>query len=152
MRKTTNRSSSSSWLSCIVVAASLSCAQANPPTYFSRDDLLDPKTCNQCHVDHYADWSASMHAYASDDPVFLAMNKRGQRETNGQLGNFCVNCHAPMFVRQNPGKNMGQALADGQTVPDELKGVTCYFCHSIESVDPAHNNGLVNLASDLVMR
>ena len=31
-------------------------------------------------------WSGSMHAYAADDPVFVAMNKRGQRETNGELG------------------------------------------------------------------
>ena len=33
---------------------------------------------------------------AMDDPVFIAMNKKGQRETNGALGTFCVNCHAPM--------------------------------------------------------
>ena len=39
-----------------------------------------------------------MHAYAADDPVFVAMNKRGQRETNGELGTFCVKCHAPMAV------------------------------------------------------
>ena len=31
--------------------------------------------------------------------VFLAMNERGQRETGGQLGPFCVNCHAPLAVR-----------------------------------------------------
>src|SRR5882672_6036088 len=122
------------------------------PRDASLPEMLTSRFCGNCHTDHYDDWSGSMHAYAADDPVFLAMNKRGQRETNGQLGNFCVNCHAPMFVRQNPGKNMGQALADGQAVPEELKGVTCYFCHSIESVNPAHNNGLVNLASDLVMR
>src|ERR1700722_4387364 len=144
MRKTTNRSSSSSWLSCIVVAASLSCAQANPPTYFSRDDLLDPKTCNQCHVDHYADWSASMHAYASDDPVFVAMNQRGQRETNGQLGNFCVKCHAPMAVNEG-------ATTDGtnlDSIPQSLHGVTCFYCHTVESVNGTHNDPLA-LASDI---
>ena len=26
------------------------------------------------------------------------MNKRGQRETNGALGTFCLKCHAPMAV------------------------------------------------------
>ena len=40
-----------------------------------------------------------MHAYASDDPVFQAMNKRAQRETNGALGDFCVrNRLAPNLV------------------------------------------------------
>ena len=80
--------------------AGCSHSSAPPPTYLTRDALLDPQTCEQCHVDHYADWSGSMHAYASDDPVFRAMNERGQRETNGQLGDFCVKCHAPMALRR----------------------------------------------------
>ena len=71
-------------------------------TYDSLDQMLDPETCNQCHQTHYSDWSGSMHAYASDDPVFIAMNARAQRETNGAVGSFCVNCHAPMAVRVSP--------------------------------------------------
>ena len=43
-----------------------------------------------------------MHAYAAEDPVFLAMNARGQRETKGALGDFCVKCHAPMAVQPAP--------------------------------------------------
>src|SRR3974377_1954713 len=83
--------------------------------------MLDSTKCLACHKEHYADWSQSMHAYASDDPVFLAMNKSGQRETNGQLGNFCVNCHAPMAVRQSPGQNVGAQLAAGQSLDPALK-------------------------------
>ena len=74
-------------------AVSCSSTKTAPPTYFTRDALLDPQTCKQCHANHYADWSASMHAYASDDPVFRAMNQRGQRETHGQLGNFLSLIH-----------------------------------------------------------
>jgi hypothetical protein len=88
-----------------------------------------------------------MHAYAADDPVFRAMNKRGQRETNGQLGDFCVKCHAPMAVKEGAtkdGLNLDQ-------VPAKLKGVTCFFCHSIESVTGDHNAAL-GLSDDLVMR
>ena len=44
-------------------------------------DLEDPATCGSCHAQHYAEWSGSMHAYASDDPVFVAMNNRGERDT-----------------------------------------------------------------------
>ena len=44
----------------------------------SRAELMDPTTCKQCHEDHYREWSGSMHAYASKDLVFIALNRRGQ--------------------------------------------------------------------------
>jgi hypothetical protein len=115
--------------------------------YLSRDALLDPETCKSCHHAHYADWSRSMHAYAADDPVFVAMNQRGQRETNGRLGAFCVNCHAPMAVRD-------QQTTDGlnlASLPQKYRGVTCFFCHSISAVEGTHNAALT-LSSDLAMR
>src|SRR3954465_428275 len=64
------------------------------PARLSLEKLMDPETCKGCHPKHYEEWSGSMHAYAAVDPVFNAMNKRGQRETSGQLGKFCVQCHA----------------------------------------------------------
>jgi hypothetical protein len=122
-------------------------AEATPDA--SRDDLLDPSACGNCHKQHYQDWSGSMHAQASDDPVFVAMNQRGQRETDGGLGSFCVNRHAPMAVRDGKtrdGLNLG-------SLDKKYKGVTCFFCHSIDSVDPAHPyNANVNLATNLTMR
>ncbi len=113
----------------------------------TRDELMDPASCKTCHPVQFKEWSGSMHAYAADDPVFLAMNKRGQRETNGELGDFCVNCHAPMAVRTGATTD-GSNLAD---LPQSLKGVTCFFCHSVASVEGDHNNPLV-LADDGVMR
>jgi hypothetical protein len=108
--------------------------------------LQDPTTCNECHAEHYTQWSSSMHAYATDDPVFRAMNARGQRETNGTLGTFCVQCHAPMAT--------ALGLTDGtnlDAIPDYAKGVTCYFCHNVDKVTDTHNNPIV-LANDDVMR
>ena len=92
----------------------------------TREQLMNPETCKGCHPRHYREWSSSMHAYAAQDPVFLAMNQRGQRETDGELGDFCVNCHAPMAVREGLTTD-GLNLAD---VPEQLQGVTCYFCHN----------------------
>jgi hypothetical protein len=112
-----------------------------------RAQLLDPTTCGNCHTEHYADWVNSMHALASDDPVFLAMNARGQRETDGGLGTFCVKCHAPMAVRDGMTTD-GLNLA---SLPKPYHGVTCFFCHSIASVDGSSNSDVV-LADDLVMR
>lgn len=88
-----------------------------------------------------------MHAYASLDPIFLAMNERGQQETGGELGGFCVGCHAPMAVKEGAttdGRNMAE-------VPNALQGITCYFCHQVVDVAGTHNNPLV-LANDTTMR
>src|SRR5262249_55667740 len=116
------------------ILAAIGCSGSDQ-TELTRDQLLDPQSCAGSHQEQFNDWAGSMHAYASTDPVFRAMNKRGQRETNGALGKFCVNCHAPMAVREG-------ATTDGlnlDQVPDKLKGVTCYFCHSMESITGTHD-------------
>lgn len=113
----------------------------------TREELLDPETCESCHPQHYREWKSSMHAYAADDPVFLAMNRRGQEETGGELGDFCVGCHAPMAVREGlttDGLNLDE-------IEQKYKGVTCYFCHTVEDVTGDHNNPLL-LASDDILR
>jgi hypothetical protein len=110
-------------------------------------ELMDPTACKDCHPRHYAEWSGSMHAYSAEDPVFLAMNARGQRETGGALGDFCVRCHAPMAVRTGATRD-GLNLA---SLPAPLRGVTCYFCHQVSAIEDSHNNPLV-LASDETMR
>lgn len=123
------------------------CSGENSEPVMSREELLKPETCKKCHEKHYEQWAGSMHAYAAQDPIFLAMNARGQRETGGKLGKFCVNCHAPLAVSEG-------ALTDFTKVEDApkyLKGVTCYFCHNVESVEGTHNNPLV-LANDETMR
>jgi hypothetical protein len=56
----------------------------------SPSEILDPKSCQSCHPEHYAEWRASVHAYASEDPVFRALNHLGQLETDGEFGDFCV--------------------------------------------------------------
>ena len=94
----------------------------------------------------------SMHAYAADDPVFVAMNKRGQRETNGALGTFCVQCHAPMAVAlgtitDDNAKDFD--LADAAASRRAASPATSATTSSRSSDD--HNNGLV-LAIDQTMR
>src|SRR5258705_1322543 len=106
-----------------VILAAVGCSSSDQ-TELTREQLLDPQSCAGCHKDQFDDWAGSMHAYASNDPVFLAMNKRGQRETNGALGKFFVNCHAPMAVRDcatTDGLNSDQD-------PTNLKAGTDDYC------------------------
>jgi hypothetical protein len=148
------------WLCCGLFSFLASCSDENPgtplmdagrdlpkPTY-TIEQLKDPDTCNGCHKRHYQEWSGSMHAYAAEDPLFLAMNERGQREAG--IGNFCVQCHAPMAVAAVPeGTVVDSAML--KALPKSQRGVTCYFCHSIDAVGGTHNNPL-HLANDGVMR
>lgn len=90
-----------------------------------------------------------MHAYASDDPVFVAMNNRGERDTSGLLGTSCLQCHAPMAIALGlvtDGTNF-----DPTQLPAAAHGVTCYFCHDVEKVVGDHDNGL-HVAFDDTMR
>jgi hypothetical protein len=149
------------WVVCGWVVFFASCSDDGPGTpplveagrdvptpKYTLEQLRDPETCNACHERHYRDWVGSMHAYASDDPLFLAMNERGQREA--KIGNFCVNCHAPMAVASVPeGTIVDTAML--KQLPKPQRGVTCYFCHSIDDVKGTHNNPL-HLANDGVMR
>jgi hypothetical protein len=120
--------------------------RAAAPT-LTGDALLDPNSCLPCHADAFREWSGSMHAYAADDPVFVAMNKRMQRETNGAAGTLCVGCHAPLAARLGKTKD-GLNLAE---LPASMRGVTCYFCHSVDAVEGTHNNPL-HVAADGAMR
>lgn len=129
----------------LLIAACTADEPGPPP--LTADELIDPEACRSCHPTHVRQWEGSMHAYAAEDPVFLAMNRRGQEETDGALGDFCVNCHAPLAVRQGLTTD-GLNLAD---VPAHLRGVTCFFCHSVDAVEGEHNNPL-RLATDGVLR
>src|SRR5688572_10024849 len=84
----------------VALLLSLGCSEGTAERrYPAAEELYDSQRCAGCHPSHYDEWSASMHAYAARDPVFIAMNQRGQEETGGALGSLCVNCHAPMAVR-----------------------------------------------------
>jgi hypothetical protein len=133
----------SSWAALLGAAWLLSggCGEGGTPA-LTQSELMDPQACKACHPQQFADWEGSMHAYAAEDPVFVAMNQRGQR-LSSTLGTFCVKCHAPVAVAlglTTDGLNLKE-------LPAQTRGVTCYFCHAAEAVDGTHNNPL-RLATD----
>lgn len=123
------------WIGGVVVLAG--CTTPREETeLLDHDARLDPSSCASCHPAQYREWSGSMHAYAAEDPVFRAMNAYGQRVTDGALGDFCVQCHAPVALAEGATTN-GNNL---DTVAPHLRGVTCTACHQIDAVDDDHNN------------
>ena len=122
-------------------------APATPSRALTPEQLRDPESCKGCHPVHYREWSSSMHAYSARDPVFIAMNQRGQRETHGKLGDLCIKCHAPMAVVDKLSKD-GLNL---DRLPDRQRGVSCYFCHNATGIEGDHN-AMLTLGKDRTMR
>ena len=40
-------------------------------TEISVSDFESAKNCQDCHFNHYQEWSKSMHAYSMQDPIFF---------------------------------------------------------------------------------
>jgi hypothetical protein len=134
-------------LCALGLLALFGCTREPDSPGYDLEALRNPETCAECHPIHYREWLGSMHAYAAEDPVFRAMNAKAQRETDGAIGDFCVNCHAPVAVQlelTQDGLNLDE-------LPREVQGVTCWFCHQVEAIEGTHNNPLT-LAVDAVMR
>lgn len=138
--------SSARMLPALLLLAS-ACKADPAPQDYDLEALRDPETCEECHPIHHREWLGSMHAYAAEDPVFRAMNAKAQRETDGEIGDFCVSCHAPVAVElglTQDGLNLDE-------LPREVQGVTCWYCHQVEAIEGTHNNPL-RIAMDAVMR
>ncbi len=95
--------------------------------------------CAECHAQHVKEWEMGPHAYATADPVFHAMNRLGQKQSNGKLGQFCVQCHSPVALATNAAPvyqdEEGIYRQDTEDL-DRLSqtGVSCDICHSITDV------------------
>jgi len=96
--------------------------------------------CASCHSQYVLEWSQSPHAYAWIDPVFHAMVDLGQAQSQGKLGQFCVQCHTPVGMAtgqtevsfSEKGQRYRQNIADVDDLAQQ--GVSCDVCHSITEV------------------
>ncbi len=113
----------------------------------SEATLRDPQSCARCHPDHVRQWSGSMHAYSSRSPVFRAMLQKGQRETGGAVGALCLGCHAPLAVEAG----IGLDAASLDAADPSLIGITCWYCHTVTSIDGDHN-AMLGRTSDGALR
>ncbi len=105
-------------------------------TTFKVEDFSSATECQDCHPNHYEEWSASMHAYSVTDPVWfkLQQNEQVTHEAQGIiLGDFCIQCHSPIAALTN-------AITDHKNLTPEVisalppqiqEGVTCDVCHTL---------------------
>lgn len=106
--------------------------------------LQTPEQCGECHQEHYRDWQGSMHAYATRDPIFVAMLNKGVKDTEGKLDQFCIQCHAPVASKfgMTPVEQGEDGVHRMKFDPDEPlvgHGVVCTTCHTMETAEATLN-------------
>ncbi len=102
----------------------------NDTTKFSLTDFKSAEDCKSCHPQYYDEWSGSMHAYSSKDPIWNLKNNELQNSTNGELGTFCFQCHSPIAYLTG---NTKKVFSIDELPPLVQEGVTCDFCHTLRS-------------------
>ncbi len=114
------------------------------------EPLNSPFDCAGCHgyynQDHepFFNWSGSMMAHASVDPLFHAAFEVAQYDAP-ESGEVCLRCHVAngwLQGRSNP--------ADGSAIKtDDRVGVSCDLCHRmvnpnfVAGVSPAYDEGIL---------
>ena len=95
---------------------------------FAENRYPSANTCKVCHEDHYREWAVSQHAYAQLSPIYMAMQNKINKLTNGTNGDFCIRCHNQV------GMNIGEStyVSNLERHPTSREGITCVVCHRVE--------------------
>jgi len=97
---------------------------------FKLGDFESANACSTCHPQYYAEWSGSMHRYASNDPIWMLANNGLQGSSHGALKDWCWQCHSPIAFLTGSAPSTFQ-FSD---LPDIVReGVNCDVCHIMQS-------------------
>lgn len=94
------------------------------------------KDCRQCHSDIFELWQNSLHAKSYENPTIRATFMSIRYKYGEEVAKDCLKCHAP------------KAHMTGDFEPDSpsmLEGVSCWFCHSISSINHGNIDTYYNL-------
>jgi hypothetical protein len=93
-------------------------------------EFENPDRCKICHRDIYLQWNGSMHSNAFVDPVFQALWKIGDQETDGAIRNLCSGCHTPIgTVSEEVTFDAAEGVFKAGKIAS--RGVQCDFCHTV---------------------
>ncbi|MEK7775206.1 MAG: multiheme c-type cytochrome [Candidatus Zixiibacteriota bacterium] len=139
-----------SLLVLLVAMVIVGCEQTSSPSSpnpidstsaFKASDFEPATSCKTCHPRHFDEWSGSMHAYALQDPAFLALRRVGQSQYINALNGLCEGCHSPIGARSNEIKWGPIAAEDLSPVTQE--GIGCDVCHTVTSLSRLSNAGFL---------
>ncbi|MFQ5496024.1 MAG: multiheme c-type cytochrome, partial [Phycisphaerae bacterium] len=98
---------------------------SEPLPKINPDGLTSSTVCGECHQAIHAVWRQSMHAKAWSNGIFQAGYRRSIESFGVEKARVCLSCHAPTVLHSKD-----------YTIQDPItaEGITCDFCHSVESV------------------
>lgn len=102
-------------------------------------DFAGAENCGGCHTEHYAQWKTSIHSYSMTDPIYRAIVKVRQEDTNGLEDPFCLQCHTVIGTRSH---DIRPGFDFEELEPISLEGVNCETCHKISGVTRPFNAGM----------
>ncbi len=129
----------------VLVALASAAAVLGQPVGEIEKDFQDVKLCGACHQQQYKDWTGSMHAQSHTDPLYDRYFIKASQQTDGAIEPFCAGCHTPVAVLHGaiPFPEPPQGPEDTRVDPIEEAGVSCEYCHRIESYAEPHNGKAV---------
>ena len=99
------------------------------PNTSSKEGKKLLKNCSSCHKAYYKEWTGDKHSMSQTNPFFLAIYKQFREDHPKENGN-CVLCHNPEAALDD-NFDVDLRLARSK----KTSGISCDFCHKIESVD-----------------
>jgi hypothetical protein len=95
------------------------------------DSPSSAEVCGRCHLAIHEAWKSSAHARATESRLFQDALELAEAEFGAGARKKCLECHAPVAV-----------LSGDLTLRQKVswEGVTCDYCHSIQSVSTASVN------------
>jgi hypothetical protein len=114
-----------------------------PGTQPGQAQIDSTSLCDNCHGNFdpagepWFNWTGSVMAHASRDPIFWATVSVAERDFDGS-GDLCIRCHVPkgwLAGRSTPTDGSGLAQSDAE-------GVNCDLCHRLTNPDTSEHLGV----------
>ena len=106
------------------------------PNTNDKEGKLLLKNCSSCHMAYYKEWTGDKHSMSQNNPFFLSIYNTYRLDHPNENGN-CALCHNPEAVlsgRDAPLERLNDV--DLRKIKSKkTNGISCDFCHKIESVD-----------------
>ena len=123
-------------------------------TDFNAEDFTSADNCMECHIDHYNEWSISMHSHTMNNPLFFEYKNQTNSSYPETGDRFCMQCHNPIsyligedLVEYNSSENF-----QSSNLSNVIKeGITCDICHTVTGVSNTVFTG-DNLAANAVYK
>ncbi len=97
-----------------------------------------PNVCARCHVGIHKSWASSMHAVSATDAWYLKVKDLLAFEKGEQEVRLCAGCHAPVALMT------GEVGLYNQESLSSQQGVSCLFCHTVDSVHSGNGGWVSN--------